>query len=245
MQPFTGKPGSLYYIGHLTSPCSYLPERESSLLFLEGDRLGREYRRLLDEGFRRHGARAYRPDCPACAECRVLRIPLETFRPSKSQRRAWNRGLGFFRYEIGKPEYSAEKMALYRDYLKHQHDEEEEARPEEFLEKERYEDFFVKTMRGLDTIELRLFREDRLAGIGILDRLEDALSSVYFYFAPEFSRNSPGTYSMLLELELAREWGLAFYYPGYFIRECKTMNYKNRFRPCEHRAPGEDVWFRE
>ena len=248
---------SQLYLGHINSPCSYLPDRDSSLLFLDGRGVGQLYRLMLDRGYRRHGNHLYRPDCGTCTECQVLRIATAGFAPTRSQRRVLKRGRAAFRHEVRPTSYSPEKLALYERYLAYQHarpprapaensetpdvaDQEEES----VLTEQSYREFFVDSFLGAGTCELRLFAGDRLAGVAILDRAGDALSAVYFYFDPEFARLSPGTYAILLELELAREWGLKWFYPGYFIRDCPAMSYKQNFGPHEIRVPGEKVWKR-
>ena len=37
----------------------------------------------------------------------------------------------------------------------------------------------------------------------------------------------------LWSLRWARERGKAHYYLGYWVRDCRSMTYKNRFRPYE------------
>lgn len=231
------------YLGHLNGPCPYLPDRESRLLFLHGQGVGRMYRLLLDAGYRRHGQHLYRPDCGSCRECRILRIPIETFAPSRSQRRVWKRGRDFFRLEWGAPAVTPEKIAMYTRYLAFQHRDPNANDPEN-LDPARYEEFFVRSFLEEDTLELRLFAGERLAGVGIVDRALDALSSVYFYFDPDFSEYSPGTFSMLAEIEAARAWGLRYYYPGYFIEDCAAMNYKARFGPNQIKQVDE-AWERQ
>jgi arginyl-tRNA--protein-N-Asp/Glu arginylyltransferase len=75
-----------------------------------------------------------------------------------------------------------------------------------------------------------------------VDRLERALSTVYFYFDPEFAPLSPGTWSALYEIHLAQQWRLSHYYLGYYIPGCPSMNYKARFRPCEIKQPDVPGW---
>lgn len=222
------------YLGHLESACPYLPDKRSNLLFLDGRPVGALYRILLDQGFRRHGWHLYRPDCSGCAECRVIRVPVERFVRSRSQERVWRKGKGIFRTEIGPPVVNEERMNVYAAYLRYQH------ATEEVRDEASYHDFFVETCLGENTIELSLYADDRLAGIGILDTLGDALSSVYFYFHPDFARYSPGTYSVLAEIELALEWKLRWYYPGYYIAGCRAMEYKANFYPHELRSA--DGW---
>ncbi|MEQ9362943.1 MAG: GNAT family N-acetyltransferase [Leptospirales bacterium] len=261
------------YLGHINGPCSYLPGRDSALMFLDGRGIGQLYRLMLDRGYRRHGNHLYRPDCGACTECQVLRIPTDAFAPTRSQRRVFKRGDEVFRHQVRPASYSVEKLEMYERYLAFQHarppvapedadsgthsgqaaDDEEPAVAKEgraseggesSLSEQSYREFFVDSFLGAGTSELQLYVDDRLAGVAVLDRAGDALSAVYFYFDPDFARLSPGTYAILLELQLAREWGLKWFYPGYFIRDCPAMSYKQNFGPHELRAPGEPDWKR-
>jgi arginine-tRNA-protein transferase len=81
-------------------------------------------------------------------------------------------------------------------------------------------------------------RNGRLIGVGLVDVLPDGLSSVYFYHAPDWRPSGPGTFSVLREIEWARELGLPYLYLGYFIERCPSMAYKNRFNPHELLAGG-------
>ncbi len=230
---------TLFHIGDIVDPCPYLPDKVSTLRFGDGFAAAPFYRLLLDSGYRRSGGYVYRPVCAACNECKVIRVPVAAFRKSKSQRHVWNRGQRVFEASIWPPACTAEKLEVYRRYLEFQHGKADDAAPD------RYAAFLVDTCLGGRTIELQLRAQGRLAGVGILDRVGDALSSVYFYFDPDFARLSPGTYSALCEIDLARRWGLAYYYLGYYIRECRQMNYKIRFRPCEIKAPDDAGWHAE
>lgn len=228
----------LCHLGEQTEPCSYLKDRVSTLRFVNGFVAGGFYRGLLDRGYRRSGMHLYRPACSFCQECEVIRVPVPGFRRSKGQRQVWNRGQRFFETLLQPPECTEEKLEVYRRYLAYQHGHVEDA------EAERYTAFLVESCLGAGTVELQLRVSGRLAGVGLLDRFEDALSTVYFYFDPDFARLSPGVYSALQEIELARQWGLAYYYLGYYIRECPQMNYKDRFQPCELKPPGGTAWRR-
>jgi len=113
------------------------------------------------------------------------------------------------------------------------------------MDAQRYNEFLVESCLGGNTFELQILDGGTLIGVGILDRIKDAVSSVYFYFDPGYAHYSPGTYSALREIELAKELGALYYYLGFYIRDCGSMSYKTRFRPCEHKAPAETAWTRE
>jgi len=68
-----------------------------------------------------------------------------------------------------------------------------------------------------------------------VDRLANALSAVYTFFAPEHGhRRSPGRFAILLLVEEARRQGLDWVYLGYWIKECRKMSYKDEYRPLEY-----------
>ncbi len=228
---------SLIHIGDIQEPCPYLPHKISTLRFGTGYGLDNLYRLLLDKGYRRSGASLYRPACETCNECQIIRVPIATFHKTKEQRRIWNRGQRLFQASLHPPEFSEEKLALYRRYLEYQHHADPGGE-----DPKRYQAFLVDTFLGGHTMELQLRAEGRLAGVGVLDQVGDALSTVYFYFDPDFARLSPGTYSALHEIEIARRWNLAYYYLGYYIHDCPQMNYKARFRPCQLKHPDDVEW---
>src|SRR4051812_17348941 len=73
-------------------PCSYLAEETASLEYrLYRDVTADSYMRLLERGWRRHGRMFFRPQCPSCRQCIGLRVPVDDFQPTKSQRRARNK----------------------------------------------------------------------------------------------------------------------------------------------------------
>lgn len=224
-------------VADVPEPCPYLPNRVATLRFGNGFAAGPHYRALLDAGYRRNGFYVYRPACKGCDACQILRVPVARFQPSRGQRRVWRRGQRIFDHRIETPEATPSKLEVFRRYLAHQHGD-----PAPDMTLERYHAFLAASCLGGNTFELQLWAGDRFAGAGIADRLGDALSSVYFYFDPCFARYSPGVYSALLEIELARAGGLAHYYLGHYIEDCPSMNYKARFRPCEIRRPGEEGW---
>jgi arginine-tRNA-protein transferase len=81
--------------------------------------------------------------------------------------------------------------------------------------------------------EFRYWRQGRLIGVGLVDETQSALSSVYFYHDPVWRSRSPGTFSILQEIEYARQTGRRWLYLGYWIAACGSMAYKAGFAPHE------------
>ena len=253
---------------HLTllpsHPCPYLPDREArSAGFLCGRMSAEVYRGLLDAGFRRSGKLVYRPACAGCRECRAMRIAVDGFVMSKSQRRVWRRNQDLVvtvnalhgrpsprpspgvpgegerekgvRGEVEKVARARdEKFQLYARYVREWHGREEDATEAAFVE-------FLYDSPVL-TLEVE-YRDEggKLLGVGICDRSRESLSSVYFYFDPSEARRGLGTFGVLWEIDFARRERIDWYYLGYWIRGCSAMEYKARFGP--HEILGEDgVW---
>lgn len=180
------------------------------------------YRGLLDAGFRRSGAAVYAPFCPACRACRALRVPVAGFRPRRDQRRCAvrNRDLSFTLHSRGSDD---ERRALYARYQMTVHGGGDAAGADGLLED-----------GGAPGGELHARDAGgRLLAVSVLDRWDDALSSVYCYWEPEAARRGLGTAMALAELALAARLGLRWWYPGYWIADCPAMAYKARFGPAE------------
>jgi arginyl-tRNA--protein-N-Asp/Glu arginylyltransferase len=74
---------------------------------------------------------------------------------------------------------------------------------------------------------------DRLVAASFLDLGNSAVSSVYAIFDPAESRRSLGIFTMLKEIEIAQERGCRHYYPGYACHEPSAYDYKKRFAGLE------------
>lgn len=207
------------------SPCPYLPGlRARSEAYFVDQLSGTLYERLLARGFRRSGRIVYRPRCRNCRECRSMRIPVNQFSRTRSQRRVW-RGNSDVRVEVGDPVATDEKFQLFCRYLDAQHDSAMARSYESFCE------FLYDS--PMDTCEFRYNLGERLIGVGLADRWRGGLSSVYMYFDKALGGRSLGTFSVLWEVEYCQREGLPYYYLGYYVAGCQKMAYKSRFRPNE------------
>jgi arginine-tRNA-protein transferase len=222
----------MLYAGHLKGECPYLKDRPYSFYFIHGSPVSGMHRDLMDAGYRRHGKYFYRPVCDGCRECRVIRVNTESFRPSRSQKRILKRGRSLFRIDMGEPDFTESRLHLYERYIAARHPSDPTAPG---IKGSTYREFFVESCAGKNTKELQFYAGDTLCGVGIVDFASDSLSSVYFFFDPSISRHSPGIYSMLIEIEIAREANLGWYYPGYYIAGCDAMSYKASLRPHQIR----------
>jgi len=184
------------------------------------------YRSLMDVGFRRSGRLVYQPVCAGCFECVPLRVPVQTFVPSKSQRRCRRRNSDL-RVDVATPSPDDEKYALYQRYIRDWHSPEPAAASPT---REAFESFLYQS--PVPTLEFCYRNPDgRLMAVGICDVDDVSLSSVYFYFEPIESRRGLGTFGAVLELEWCNANAKQWYYLGYHVKQCLGMSYKSNFRP--------------
>jgi arginine-tRNA-protein transferase len=215
--------------------CSYLPDQTWRLpLRLPVRPLTREeFGARLASGDRRQGRLLYRTACVSCQRCEPIRLDVERFELAKTQRRVLRHGDSAIRMQLGQPMVDPQRVRLYNLH-KHGRDL---AAGERYTSAEAYRSFLGETC--CETFEMRYFAKEELVGVAIVDRADDALSAVYFYWNPAYHALSLGTYSILKQVELCRRFGLRYLYLGLFIAACKPMAYKGRFLPHQRLVGGE------
>lgn len=219
--------------------CSYLP-RETASLELRGtlDISPEEYQDLLAQGYRRMGWQLFRPACPACSECRSLRVPIPKFVPTATQRRILRQNRNV-RAELHPLFATPEIVKLYNVY--HRFAQQKKNWPLQRASLGSYSEMFLSGAAALGRQWL-YFEEDRLVGVALMDETPGAISLVYCFYHPDWRPRSPGTFSILNQLLYAGKQGLEYAYLGYRIAACPSMAYKARFRPHEilRRYPADD-----
>lgn len=218
-------------------PCPYLPGRLSQSEVYAADGLTPDmYETLMTLGFRRSGRIVYRPVCADCSECRQLRVPVATFRRSKSMRRVWRRNVDVS-VSIQKPEPDEARYQLFRRYLNHQHDGTMARTYQAFT------NFLYDS--PMESVEFTYHVGDRMVAVSIADNCEDGISSVYVYFDPEFRERSLGVFSALWEIDYCVRENLSYYYLGFYIESCPAMNYKAKYAPNEVADEGRWIRFKQ
>jgi len=210
--------------------CMYLPDRTATMLYRFGAEVtGEQFERLLARGWRRFGSIIFRPECDGCSSCISLRIPVNQFTPSKSQRRTLRRNADI--HVVTQPiSISNEHLALFNAYHADMH-QRRGWRRESICEDE----YWLTFIDGCwdFAYEMLYYRDQKLIGVGIVDLLPHSSSGVYFYHDPAWRPQGPGTFSMLKEVEAAQAAGRSHHYLGYWVEENQSMAYKSNFRPHE------------
>src|SRR5882757_2677406 len=87
------------------STCGYLPHETWQLTYeIVGEFSATEYMQRMKAGWRRFGHSLFKPQCPTCRKCQSVRVPVATFKPDRSQRRAAAANDGEVTLRIGTPE---------------------------------------------------------------------------------------------------------------------------------------------
>lgn len=243
-------------------PCPYLPDRQERKLFthLIADKSQAQFDFLHSDGFRRSQTIAYRPHCENCAACISVRIRVEDFSLTKSQKRVWrsNQDLISTRSDTNS---GAEQYALFKAYVETRHGDGgmadmslfdyqamiEDSVVDSFLTEYRlpYREPATSSLASVaDLSDQPMFqnvRRTNLIGVSLCDRLSDGISLVYSFFDPLLEPRSMGTYMILETIDYARALELPYVYLGYWVKGSPKMDYKVRFLPQDHLMHGEWV----
>ncbi len=230
----------LFRIVEESRRCSYLPGQRASLEMRAVTTLSQgEYAELLARGWRRFGWQIFRPACPSCRECRSIRVLAQEFEPNAGQRRVWRKNNGV-RAELHPLFVVREIVDLYNRYQRFMH--EHRGWELQSATVASFHDMFLSGPVDLGRQWL-YFDGDRLMGVAVMDEVPGvAVSLVYFFHDPDWRPSSPGVFSILNQIEYARVQGYRHAYLGYWIKDCGSMNYKNRFLPYEmlYEYPNEE-----
>ena len=181
---------------------------------------------LWAEGWRHFGPRFFRYSLMWQEESwkRVLnlRVPLQDWQPSKSQRRTLRRNEDL-QVDIAPAEPGEEVEELFQRHKRRFRDNVPDV----------LSDFLGEEPNGVPgpCLQVSVRDGDSLLAASFLDLGQRSCSSIYGVFDPEQSARRLGIFTMLLEMNYAREIGLEYYYLGYAAIEPSPYDYKKEVKP--------------
>lgn len=187
--------------------------------------------RLLGRRFVRHNFSTWHRQL-----CRTipLRVRLSQFDLSKSQRQTLRRNTDL-RVISAPARFDLERERLF------------ELHRERFVEKQATtlaSFIHPETPHLLPTEgrELGVFLDEQLIGCSFFHLGHRSVSGTYCVFDPAYSRRSIGKLTMLLELLLAKEMGMEFYYHGYVHDTPSQFDYKLELLGIEEMDWETGIW---
>lgn len=204
-------------------PCPYLPTGQwTTNIFYAESITNRSYESLLEKGWRRSGCSFYYNTCSECQSCIPIRVDVKRFCPNRSQKRTLklNHDITIERIPAT---FATHDYTLYKQYCLSRHNQ----NPTE----DEYNHFLVQS--PLETEIIRYWTGKNLIAIAWIDMLPGSISSVYCAYDPAHAQRSPGTLSILCQIELCRTLQKPWLYLGFYVPESSRMRYKKNFQPCQ------------
>lgn len=212
----------------LNDKCSYLDNKEQTTHYKIINNCSSQHtQELIERGYRRFGKMYFRPICADCNECQSIKIDVANYTFSKSEKRVIKKAKEVLIY-TQTPVLSQEHLNLFDKYHRHMKDKKDWD-----YQKTTPEHYYNSFVAGHEDYgyEVLYYYEDTLVGVDLIDVLEDGISSIYFYYDPDYSHLSLGKLSLLRQIHLAKEYKKKWIYLGYYVEECSSLNYKAHYKP--------------
>ncbi len=155
-----------------------------------------------------------------------IRLPLQGYRFRKSLRKILNKNLRAFRTVIREAALDEEKETLYQKYRADFTGMLAPTLVDSLQDGESFNLF--------RSLEVAVYDDDRLVAFSFFDLGEKATSSILGVYDPDYSRQSLGFFTMLMEIRHSMYEGFDYYYPGYVVPGYPRFDYKARIGQVEY-----------
>ncbi|MGD1843057.1 MAG: GNAT family N-acetyltransferase [Thermonemataceae bacterium] len=157
-----------------------------------------------------------------------IRLPLDNYQIKKSLRKNYRKIQDHFRTVVRPAAVDAEKEALYQTH------------------KNRFKGFIFNdlqtylyannnTQNIFETYEVAVYDEqEKLVAVSFFDIGKNSVASIIGLYDQSYSNYSLGLYTMLYEIQHAKELAITYYYPGYVFHTPSVFDYKLRLGNYEY-----------
>ena len=210
--------------------CSYFDEKLSDIRYkyIYSCTIDK-YQPMLERGWRRFGRMHFVPECRSCTKCVSMRIDVNNYKFSKSEKRVISKNQDTKLY-IRPPSVTMEHLSLYDKYHKFMNDKKDW--PYSPIEVDDYIKSYVDGKEEYSK-EFLYVRDEKLIGVALVDILPDSISAIYCYYDHNYSDLSLGKFSILAQIKIAKELNIPYIYLGYWIKDHFSMGYKEAYTPFE------------
>lgn len=214
----------------LPTECSYLDNHFSRMQYKYIENCPSDLNnQLVQRGWRRFGKYYSRPQCENCIKCESLRIDAKNFTFSRNAKRTIKKNINTV-FSIQSPTITNEHLEIYEKY--HNYMEERKGWKNYKITPGSYHELYKAGANKFGK-EILYYIDDKLVGVDLVDFLDDGISSIYFFYDPDFRDFSLGRYSIYMQIQLAKNFNLRWIYLGYYVKDCPSLNYKDRYKPYE------------
>ncbi len=167
-----------------------------------------------------------------------IRVDLEAFKFSKSQRKLLTRNGKRYVHEFGPCRLDAEKETLYQRYRADFNGYLSASLRENLLDGDQ------ETVFNTFSTTIRSREDGKLAAASFFDLGRSAAASISGIFDPDLKAHSLGYYTMLLEIQYCLDHGIRYYYPGYVVPDYERFDYKLRLGDSEYYDVFHKTWLK-
>jgi len=208
--------------------CAYKPEKKVRMHYKYVIQSSKTFNTaVVQRGWRRFGKYYFHPICQGCNECKSLRIDVDNFTPSKSQKKAQKRNKQT-QIPMHKTTMTQMHIDLYNKY--HDFKYQKDGWKQKDISYHEYRENFTQGAYDFGK-EVLYIRDEKLIGVDLIDIVDNGISSIYFFYDPDYAKLSLGTYSLLYQIKLAKILNLKWIYLGYWVEGCQAFAYKPNFKP--------------
>lgn len=212
----------------LQEPCSYIEGNTQTIHYkIIQNSTKEQCEAYILRGWRRFGAMYFRPECADCHACESLKIDVENYEFSKSERRILRKNAHLTTI-IRHPTLTQEHLTLFHRYHTYKHKTRNWEPPK--VDPRNYHASFVYGHADFG-YEILYFEGERLIAVDLIDVLDEGISSLYCYYDPEYRSHTLGKYTLLEQISLAKRLGLKWIYLGYYVESCPSLAYKADYTP--------------